>query len=168
MITIDSTPEFASSVYERMDRTLAAVRKNLNRPLGLADKVLLSHLDDPSNFHRHFAHVLIEDELDLVFRVLRQGAPSLHQRSADAKVQHLQGLRGHHRAWHRPDDPRVGRRRARLLLGARPPGAQIYLKNQVLPPLVQGCDQGPVRATGDRRRPPEDLLPVEIPRKFGR
>jgi hypothetical protein len=48
MMTIDSTPEFASSVYERMDRTLAAVRQQLNRPLGLANKVLLSHLDDPS------------------------------------------------------------------------------------------------------------------------
>ncbi len=49
MIVIESTPEFASSVYQRMDRTLGALRKNLGRPLGLADKVLLSHLDDPSS-----------------------------------------------------------------------------------------------------------------------
>src|SRR5712691_4677629 len=48
MLTIESTPEFAASVYERMDRTLKVVRQNLNRPLCLADKVLLSHLDDPS------------------------------------------------------------------------------------------------------------------------
>src|SRR5215475_768572 len=49
MIVIDSTPEFVSNVYQRMDRTLAALRKHLGRPLGLADKVLLSHLDDPSS-----------------------------------------------------------------------------------------------------------------------
>src|SRR5262245_49732499 len=49
MIVIDSTPEFVSNVYQRMDRTLEALRKHLGRPLGLADKVLLSHLDDPSS-----------------------------------------------------------------------------------------------------------------------
>src|SRR5262249_35522886 len=49
MIVIESTPEFVSGVYQRMDRTLTALRKHLGRPLGLADKVLLSHLDDPSS-----------------------------------------------------------------------------------------------------------------------
>src|SRR5499433_3512280 len=49
MITIESTPEFVTSVYERMDRTLSAVRQRLGRPMGLAEKVLLAHLDDPSN-----------------------------------------------------------------------------------------------------------------------
>jgi aconitate hydratase len=49
MIVIESTPEFVSGVYQRMDRTLQALRKHLGRPLGLADKVLLSHLDDPSS-----------------------------------------------------------------------------------------------------------------------
>ncbi|HWT83767.1 MAG TPA: aconitate hydratase, partial [Candidatus Methylomirabilis sp.] len=48
MVTIESTPEFVSSAYARMDRTLQVVRKNLGRPLGLAEKVLLAHLDDPS------------------------------------------------------------------------------------------------------------------------
>src|SRR3974377_87536 len=48
MITIESTPEFVGSAYARMDRTLQVVRKNLGRPLGLAEKVLLAHLDDPS------------------------------------------------------------------------------------------------------------------------
>ena len=52
MIVIDSTPEFVSSVYQRMDRTLEAVRKHLGRPMGLADKVLLAHLDDPSSTGR--------------------------------------------------------------------------------------------------------------------
>src|SRR5262252_2373073 len=49
MIVIDSTPEFVSNVYQRMDRTLQALRKHLGRPLGLADKVLLAHLNDPSS-----------------------------------------------------------------------------------------------------------------------
>lgn len=48
MITIESTPEFVASVYARMHRTLQVVRKNLGRSLGLAEKVLLSHLDDPA------------------------------------------------------------------------------------------------------------------------
>jgi len=48
MITIESTPEFVSSVYARMDRTLEVVRRNLGRPLGLAEKIVLSHLDDPA------------------------------------------------------------------------------------------------------------------------
>jgi len=49
MIVIESTPEFVSGVYQRMDHTLQALRKHLGRSLGLADKVLLSHLDDPSS-----------------------------------------------------------------------------------------------------------------------
>ena len=48
MITIESTPEFVSSVYARMDRTLEVVRRNLGRPLGLAEKIVLSHLDEPA------------------------------------------------------------------------------------------------------------------------
>ncbi|MBI3327899.1 MAG: aconitate hydratase, partial [Nitrospinae bacterium] len=48
MTTIESTAESVSSVYKRMDRILKVVRQNLGRPLGLAEKVLLSHLDDPS------------------------------------------------------------------------------------------------------------------------
>jgi aconitate hydratase len=76
MITIDSTPEFASSVYERMDRTLAAVRKNLNRPLGLADKVLLSHLDDPStaDLERGKSYILLRPDRVILQDVLGQTA----------------------------------------------------------------------------------------------
>jgi aconitate hydratase len=48
MLVIESTPEFVSSVYQRMDSTLKTVRQNLGRPLVLADKLLLSHLDDPA------------------------------------------------------------------------------------------------------------------------
>jgi aconitate hydratase len=45
---IDSTPEFVSSVYAKMERNLEIVRSRLNRPLTLAEKVLLGHLDDPA------------------------------------------------------------------------------------------------------------------------
>jgi len=43
---IDSTPAFARRLYARLERTLAAVRTRLDRPLTLAEKLLLSHLDD--------------------------------------------------------------------------------------------------------------------------
>ena len=46
---IASTPDFAARVYRRMDETLKAVRQHLDRPLGLAEKTLLAHLDDPAS-----------------------------------------------------------------------------------------------------------------------
>ena len=49
MVTIESTPEMAVKVYETTERNLAIVRRRLGRPLTLADKVLLGHLDDPEN-----------------------------------------------------------------------------------------------------------------------
>ncbi|HTF33683.1 MAG TPA: aconitate hydratase [Myxococcota bacterium] len=44
---IESSPEMTAEVYARMARNLAVVRRRLNRPLTLADKVLLGHLDAP-------------------------------------------------------------------------------------------------------------------------
>src|SRR5262244_4103564 len=49
MVTIESTAEVAEKVYETMGRNLAVVRRRLGRPLTLADKVLLGHLDDPEH-----------------------------------------------------------------------------------------------------------------------
>ena len=49
MVTIESTAEFAAQTYEKMAERLEVVRRRLNRPLSLAEKVLLSHLDDPEN-----------------------------------------------------------------------------------------------------------------------
>ena len=37
----------AATVYTTMERNLERVRRRLGRPLTLADKVLLGHLDDP-------------------------------------------------------------------------------------------------------------------------
>ena len=49
MVTISSTTEMAAGIYETMARKLRVIRRRLGRPLTLADKVLLGHLDDPEN-----------------------------------------------------------------------------------------------------------------------
>src|ERR1700739_86647 len=49
MVAIESTPEMAAAVYATMERTLAVVRRRVGKPLTLADKVLLGHLDDPEH-----------------------------------------------------------------------------------------------------------------------
>ena len=49
MSTIESTPEMAEAVYARMEQNIAVVRERLGKPLTLADKILLGHLDDPHN-----------------------------------------------------------------------------------------------------------------------
>jgi aconitate hydratase len=47
MNAIDSTPEFVASAYRKIEERLRVVRQRLNRPLGLAEKILYGHLDDP-------------------------------------------------------------------------------------------------------------------------
>src|SRR5438045_2815273 len=76
MLTIESTPEFASSVYERMDRTLKVVRQNLGRPLALADKLLLSHLDDATvtGMQRGEAYIQLRPDRVILQDVLGQTA----------------------------------------------------------------------------------------------
>ena len=76
MITIESTPEFVASVYERMDRTLSAVRQRLGRPMGLAEKVLLAHLDDPANtdLERGKSYVQLRPDRVILQDVLGQTA----------------------------------------------------------------------------------------------
>ena len=46
MPVIESTPEMAAAAYAVMSRNLETVRRRLGKPLTLADKLLLSHLDD--------------------------------------------------------------------------------------------------------------------------
>ena len=48
MDRIGSTPEFVAEAYRKMEQRLQTVRERLGRPLTLADKILLSHLDDPA------------------------------------------------------------------------------------------------------------------------
>ena len=45
--SIETTPDLVRRAYARMEENLAAVRKRLGRPLGFAEKILFSHLDDP-------------------------------------------------------------------------------------------------------------------------
>src|SRR3989304_2359914 len=45
--TIESTPAMVSKVYATMERNLEVVRRRLGKPLTLADKVMLGHLDNP-------------------------------------------------------------------------------------------------------------------------
>ena len=49
MNTIDSAPEFVAQAYGTMERNLAVIRRRLGRQMTLADKIILSHLDDPEN-----------------------------------------------------------------------------------------------------------------------
>ena len=49
MNTIESTPEFVSQVYRTMEDKLAVVRQRMGQPMTLADKILLSHLENPAN-----------------------------------------------------------------------------------------------------------------------
>jgi aconitate hydratase len=47
MPSIETTPEFVQSVYDTSRERLAVIRKRLDRPLTLAEKVLFGHLADP-------------------------------------------------------------------------------------------------------------------------
>jgi aconitate hydratase len=49
MASIESTPEFVKSVYDRSRERLAIVRKRLGRPLTLTEKILFGHLHDPEH-----------------------------------------------------------------------------------------------------------------------
>ena len=49
MVAIESTKEMVSKVYSTMDENLKVVRDRLKRPLTLADKAVLGHLDNPNS-----------------------------------------------------------------------------------------------------------------------
>ena len=76
MRTIESTPELVSSVYQRMESQLQVVRARLNRPMTMADKVLLSHLDDPaeSELIPGESYILLNPDRVLLQDVLGQTA----------------------------------------------------------------------------------------------
>jgi aconitate hydratase len=44
---IETTPEMVSQVYKRADERLKVIRKRLNRPITLAEKIIYGHLDQP-------------------------------------------------------------------------------------------------------------------------
>ncbi len=47
MPSIETTPEFVQTVYDTTRESLAVIRRRLDRPLTLAEKVLFGHLADP-------------------------------------------------------------------------------------------------------------------------
>lgn len=49
MPQIESTPEFVRATFQKMEARLEIIRRRLERPLTLAEKVLYGHLDDPEN-----------------------------------------------------------------------------------------------------------------------
>ncbi len=46
---IETTPELVKNTYQKTRDRLAIVKKRLNRPFTLAEKILFGHLDDPQN-----------------------------------------------------------------------------------------------------------------------
>ena len=46
---IETTPEMVQNVYTKMAQRLAVLRRRLNRPLTLGEKILFGHLDDPEH-----------------------------------------------------------------------------------------------------------------------
>ena len=48
MVTVEPTREVVSGLYQMLDRHLNIVKESVKRPLTLAEKILLSHLDDPT------------------------------------------------------------------------------------------------------------------------
>lgn len=52
--SIETTPEFVEQIYKTTRKNLEPMRKKLNRPLTLAEKILYGHLDatDGTDFTR--------------------------------------------------------------------------------------------------------------------
>ena len=48
MVTVEPTRDVVSGIYETLDRHLGIVRQSVDRPLTLTEKIILSHLDDPT------------------------------------------------------------------------------------------------------------------------
>jgi aconitate hydratase len=48
MPAIETTPDLVRSVYQRLERNIAVIRRRLGRPLTYGEKILLGHLANPS------------------------------------------------------------------------------------------------------------------------
>jgi len=66
MPAIATTPELVGSAYERLQRSVAAARKRLGRPLSYAEKVLIGHLADPEGGEWAPGHAYIDTRPDRV------------------------------------------------------------------------------------------------------
>ena len=109
MPTIESSPEFVSQVYAKMRERLAVVRGRVGKPLTLAQKIVLGHLDSPATAELERGKSYVELRPD---RVAMQDATAQM-----ALLQFMQAgrptrRRADHRAL-RPPDPGPARRRQR-------------------------------------------------------
>ena len=88
MNVIDSTPEFVASVYQKMERNLEVIRGRLNRPLTLAEKVVLGHLDDPetAELERGQSYVQLRPDRVVLQDVLGQTAMLAFVQTGRARV----------------------------------------------------------------------------------
>lgn len=76
MVTVEPTREVVSGLYQTLDRHLNIVRQSVDRPLTLAEKILLSHLDDPTktDLVRGESYVLLRPDRVILQDVLGQSA----------------------------------------------------------------------------------------------
>ena len=49
MAQIETSKKMVEGVYKKTKDTLKIIRKRLNRPMTLAEKIMFGHLDDPEN-----------------------------------------------------------------------------------------------------------------------
>ena len=49
MVALESTAQMEKKIYSTSSRNLDVMRRRLNRPLTLSDKVLFGHLDNPEH-----------------------------------------------------------------------------------------------------------------------
>jgi aconitate hydratase len=76
MVTVEPTREVVSGLYQTLDRHLNIVKQSVKRPLTLAEKILLSHLDDPTDTDlvRGESYVLLRPDRVILQDVLGQSA----------------------------------------------------------------------------------------------
>ena len=118
MDRIGSTPQFVAEAYQKMERRLQTVRERLNRPLTLADKILLSHLDDPAGSE-------LAPRRKLPATPSRPRRPSGRHRPDGHSPVHAVRPQPRRRPHHRPlRPPHPGPRRQPLRHRRRPPRKQ--------------------------------------------
>ena len=98
---IASTPAFVEGVYATVRKNLKVVRKRLNRPLTLTEKILFGHLDDPEGQELAAGESYLQLRPD---RVAMQDATAQMALLQFMQAGRPQVGRAHHRAL-RPPDP---------------------------------------------------------------
>ncbi len=76
MVTVEPTRNVVSGLYQTLENNLNTVRQQVNRPLTLAEKIIMSHLDDPTdtNITRGETYVQLRPDRVILQDVLGQSA----------------------------------------------------------------------------------------------